>query len=71
MISYPKVVIIPLRIVINKDNLSDADKKQYGLNIAIYNYLSRKYRLFVALEQDTVIYNRFKYFYSMIEGDTQ
>ena len=69
--SFTDNQISALISVINKDNLSDADKKQYGLNIAIYNYLSRKYRLFVALEQDTVIYNRFKYFYSMIEGDTQ
>lgn len=67
--SFTAQQISALVSVIDKDNLSDADKKQYGLNIAIYNYLSRKYRLFVALEQDTVIYNRFKYFYSMIEGD--
>lgn len=54
--------------VINKDKLSEEDR-QYGLNIAIYNYLSKKYRLFVVKEQDTVVHNRFKYFYAMIEGD--
>ena len=55
--------------VINHNKLSEEDR-QYGLNIAIYNYLSRKYRLFVVIEQDTIVHNRFKYFYAMIEGDT-
>lgn len=54
--------------VINHDKLKEEDR-QYGLNIAIYNYLSKKYRLFVVIEQETTVYNRFKYFYSMIEGD--
>ena len=55
--------------VINHDKLKEEDR-QYGLNIAIYNYLSKKYRLFVVIEQETTVYNRFKYFYSMIEGDS-
>lgn len=68
--SFTDEQIKALIAVIDKNNLTEEDKKQYGLSIAIYNYLSRKYRLFVALEQDTVIYNRFKYFYTMIEGDS-
>lgn len=68
--SFTDEQIKALIAVIDKNNLTEEDKKQYGLSIAIYNYLSRKYRLFVALEQDTVIYNRFKYFYTMIEGES-
>ena len=66
--SFTDEQIKALISVINHDMIRDEDR-QYGVNIAIYNYLSRKYRLFVVLEQDTTIYNRFKYFYSMIEGD--